>query len=138
MISLTPGTTPQETAAAFVILALIADPAAAKKRLDELVAEKNAAIQAAADAKAATEATTAAQAKAAGDIAEVSKLRDLQTQERAAIDAKVKDLEAREAALAKEIAAHRDEVDAKKADFETREAALSAMKRAIIQKLPGL
>lgn len=40
MISLLPTSTPAETAAAYTLLAIIADPKAAKKRLDELVAEK--------------------------------------------------------------------------------------------------
>lgn len=37
MISLMPATTAQDTSGAFAVLALLADPAAARKRLDELV-----------------------------------------------------------------------------------------------------
>jgi len=130
-----PGSPPTETFGAYAILALLADPAAAQKRLDELVAEKNAALQAATDAKAATAAATAAQAKAARDTAAVNGLREQQTEERTPIDAEVKDLETRKAALAKALAAHRDDVDARNADFDAREKALAAAKRAILEKV---
>jgi uncharacterized protein (DUF3084 family) len=55
MISLTPNSTPQDTNGAFAVLAVISDPAAAKKRLAELIdasKEFEAALKAAQEAEA--------------------------------------------------------------------------------------
>lgn len=49
-ISLLPNSTSLDTLGAYAVLALIADPEAAKKRLDELITEKQAAIDARAEA----------------------------------------------------------------------------------------
>lgn len=140
MITLTPSGTPAETEQAHSLLAIIADPAGAKQRLDELHAEKEAAI--AAQEKAATlNAESNERAKqAAADLAEAKRVkakndldhttRSKQLSDHDGVLAKkqqqLADLEARltqrEKEMERDLAARETAVKAREASVTTREA----------------
>lgn len=73
MISLLPTGSPAQTSDAYALLAIIADPAAAKKRLEELVAEKQAAQEAMEATRAATKRATDDRTAAEKALAETKK-----------------------------------------------------------------
>lgn len=75
MITLTPSGTPAETEQAHSLLAIIADPAGATKRLDELRVEKEAAIAAHEKATALNAETSDHAKQAAADLAEAKRVK---------------------------------------------------------------
>lgn len=121
MMSLLPNTPPTETTGAYAVLALIADPAAAKKRLDQLVAEKTAAQEALVKLN---EATTASKREHAEVSARLVEAKDKLAEREAALAAGESRLANDRAALddAKKLhAAARDDFATRSADLVARE-----------------
>jgi len=87
MISLLPNTTANDTHGVFAILAVIADPAGAQQRLTELIAEKQAFLQAIKDADAAA--------------AEVAKMQAELERRRTALNSREEDIARREVDVAR-------------------------------------
>lgn len=123
MISLLPNTTPSDTNGAFAVLALLSDPKAAKKRLEELVQHAKGAqevltaaqqTQIAADKRHAEATALMAEAQKSHALAQdahagvISELRSAQQSH----DARVAEFEAKiekaEKALANKVAAHKE------------------------------
>lgn len=144
MISLTPTGSPAETNAASTLLAIIADPEAAKKRLAELVAEKQAAEEAMQNARVAAVAAKEQRDAADVSLAEAQRIsaefdashetRSKQLDERndliIATDTRLKAyeaaVEAREKALGEPLIAREKAVATREAELTEREAALKA------------
>lgn len=142
MISLHPTGSPAETNAAYTLLAIIADPDAAKKRLDDLVAEKKAAHEAANNAKASAEEAKSHHDGAAAKLAEAKRIsgefdrnheartQSLDDRHKTLVgtDERLKKFEAQTAAYEKEmvqtITAREDAVKIREADVGKREVAL--------------
>ena len=159
MFSLLPGSPPAETLGAYAVLALIADPAAAKKRLDELTKAAKAAADQGAEAstlhanatRLADEAKamqTDAQATAernAADRAELDKAKadiaaqraDLEQRERQVAEEK-KAQERDAAALARKITAHETAVAATQDRLAREAAALSDARLELEKRLTKL
>lgn len=145
MISLHSTGSPAETNAAYTLLAIIADPDAAKKRLDELVSEKTAAQEAMDGARATTEEAKTVRKEAVAKLAEATRLhadmtanheiRTKQLDERheflVAKDTRLTNYEAAVAAREKELgeplAAREQAIANREAAAEKREAALDEL-----------
>lgn len=143
MISLHSTGSPAETSAAYTLLAIIADPAAAKKRLDEIVAEKKTSLEAMENARKLTEEASQTHSDATAKLAEAKRVSDAfnadhqvrikQLDERheflVAKDARLTTYEAkvaaREKALGEPLAARERDISAREAKIEKREAAVS-------------
>lgn len=116
MISLIPGTTPQDTNGTFAVLALLADPAVAKKRLDELVAAAKDAVAKRADLAEAQKANESR--SAALDVrAKNADVRDAQ------LGRREDGIKAQEDALASTVVTHKQRVSKFEADMVRRIAA---------------
>lgn len=141
MISLSDNSPPQETAAAYGLFAILADPVLSKQRLDALVAEKTAAIEASNNARAdlAEAAKHAETTKAALQEIDTNRqeiegrlairARNIEARETAAVQKQdelaslEKSLVIRETELSKTIAAHQG-------DMTNREIAVAAREKA--------
>lgn len=134
MISLTPNSTPAETSALFALLAVIADPTAAKARLDELVAEKLAALDAVAEADGKLKAAEAAEA-AGNDARDKAALQhesglvDI-AEKTTELDARARKIALREAATSDMLAT----IGAKEVDLTKQEADLTERAAAIVAR----
>lgn len=136
MISLHSTGSPTQTSDAYTLLAILADPEAAKKRLDDLVAEKQAAQQAAEEARATAKQAAedravadrlAAETKRRGeafDSEHAAKTSALEGRHQAllATDARLRDYEAKVAAREKALG---EPLVARERAVETREAELN-------------
>lgn len=152
MISLTSNGSPGETTAAYALLAIISDPALAKKRLDEIAAEKQASLETMENARAMMAeaqkyreealrdaSAAAAQAQAhhegvAAKLAEVKKVSDdfaLHSKTRS------KQLDDHEAVLStkqKQIEDHDAAVTKRESSLAAREAAVSEREKSVINR----
>lgn len=145
MISLAPNSSPAETTSMFHLLAVIADPAAAKRRLEELFAEKQASLEAAekasSDAAGADEAHAAASAKLAEAQAishqfsathetrskQLSDHEQVLQDKQARLDSFEASLSEREAAVNGDLKSREDAVSAREAEVGSRESVVRGL-----------
>lgn len=138
MISLLPSSPPAETYGAYAILALISDPAAAKSRLDALVAASNvnaATLEAAqkaqakaADDQARADATLGEATKAANDLLADNKAKAIElAKKEQELTSRAQWQTDREAAFAANSSAASSALDARENAVATRESAAKAL-----------
>lgn len=138
MISLLPSSPPAETYGAYAILALVSDPAAAKSRLDALVAASKvnaATLEAAqkAQAKAAedqakADATLSEATKAANDLLADNKAKAIElTKTEQQLIARAQWLTDRETTFGASSSAANSALDARESAVATRESAAKAL-----------
>lgn len=128
-VPLLPASSGLDTMGAYAIIALAADPKAAKTRLDQLVAEKQAALDALAKAQEESEkaaAATAAVAQAKADTEAARKHAEANAAERAKLAGVANDLATRKAAVDDARAQLDQDIIARGAKCEEREQALLA------------
>lgn len=118
MFSLTPSGTPAETAAAYTLLAIIADPKAAQQRLDEIAAEKQDAIDVIKRAQAQAIDLDTKRAEIDAALATETKIRD---ENATLFETRSKQLADQEASLAD----RKDHADSREADLAGRESAVT-------------
>lgn len=142
MISLTPSTTPQDTNGAFALFALLTDPAAAKKRLDELTAAAKVhqeALTKAQNAQVALDAKEKDLIKREADLpglrtALAAREAKLTAREKIADEAHI-DVTERDVALTAAERAHTAKVEEKRLEWAKREAAIVSAEREAAAKL---
>jgi chromosome segregation ATPase len=126
MFSLTPTGTPADTANAYALLAVIADPVASKQRLDELSAEKQAALDATKAAQDAQAELVTQRAAVQAQYDEATKIRDDFDLTASARTKALDDREAQLAAVQETNANHNDDLTARESALSEREAAVKA------------
>lgn len=125
MISLMPTAGPTQTADAYALLAIIADPDAAKKRLDELVAEKQAALDMADKASQAQADAEKLRASVANQLAQVKSDADTFNASSAVRTRQLEDHEAVLSTRQQQIDGHEKSVTAWEANVKGRETAVT-------------
>ena len=159
MFNLLSSGTPADTSAVFALLAVLADPAGTRKQLEEIVAAKQAALDARKDAESAQNELETTRAAAAADLAAATKIHDdnaatfdvlakqLAGQETALADRKAKadavdtDLTARKTALTvreTEVKAREDQVFTREVENKKTWEAAQALKAEYEQKVAAL
>lgn len=131
MISLTDTGSPADTAAAHTLLQIIADPAAAKKRLDELAAEKQRSLDAMDSARKATADAVQKHSVANAALAEVKRTKDDLHARSLGVDAKHAATVEKEKHIAAELASFSSLKTRHEKDMANREAAVQAREDAL-------
>lgn len=133
MISLTPTGSPAETSQAFTLLEIIANPDRAKKHLESLVAEKQAAVEAMDNARAATK--QAADDKAAADrkLAEASRKASESEAAHAVRNKQLDDHDAFLTTKQQRLDAFEEQLAKRETDVATREDAVKAREAELVE-----
>lgn len=134
MISLTPTGSPAQTSDAYTLLAIIADPAAAKKRLDDLVAAARSAQETLDSARAATKEAEDSKAAAAVSLGEATRLRDVMDAEHEVRTKQFTDHEAFLTTKQTQIEAYDAKVIERESGLAAREAAVSARETSVTNR----
>jgi chromosome segregation ATPase len=128
MISLLPASSPAETSAAYTLLAVIADPKAAKQRLDDLVTERTALEGNLKDLQVATAKHVDDVAKAYGDL---SAKEDAVTKREQDVTASVAKSDAAHAVRAKQLNDHEAVLAQTSARVEGHEAQVTKREKDV-------
>lgn len=148
MISLAPSGPPVETATIYNLLAIISDPAATKKRLDELVSEKTAALEASDSAAKSAKEASQLTADAAAKLEEATRIRnefdathdvrkkqlddhsDFLATKQNQLAAQEEEQSTRHAEIGRDLKAREEAVKAREGDITKREESLRATESA--------